>query len=73
MRGGKERILRTEEDCGTLNIYTYKDSIMKPTKHCLKKGGGRNVRICPGHTVHMYGIITMKPLILLMYTNSKIQ
>jgi hypothetical protein len=35
---GKERILRSEEDQSMLQIYcTYKESIIKPTKHCLKK------------------------------------
>jgi hypothetical protein len=28
-------------------------------------------RTCSKHTVHMDGIITMKPLILLMYASSK--
>jgi hypothetical protein len=33
----KERLLRGEEDGSTHYIYTYENSIMKPTKHCLKK------------------------------------
>jgi hypothetical protein len=32
-RGGKERIWKGEK-----YIYTYEDSIMKPTKHCLERG-----------------------------------
>jgi hypothetical protein len=48
---GKERIMRGEEDECTLHmcvyihmyiyVYIYEDSIMKPTKHCLKESGGR--------------------------------
>jgi hypothetical protein len=34
-RGGvKERMLGGEVHC----IYTHKDRMMKPTKHCLKEG-----------------------------------
>jgi hypothetical protein len=31
-RRGKERTVRGEED-GSVLIYTYEDSLMKPTKH----------------------------------------
>jgi hypothetical protein len=34
--GEKERIL-SDEKGGIINIYTYKESIMKLTKVCLKK------------------------------------
>jgi hypothetical protein len=42
---GKERTLRVKR-MEVWCIYTYKDSIMKPTKHCLKEGeekGGMEV------------------------------
>jgi hypothetical protein len=52
------------------------DSIRKPTKHCIKKVGEGNGNImeggtCPKYIVRVYGIITVKPLLLLMYTTSK--
>jgi hypothetical protein len=34
---GEERILRKKKDRSMLYIYTYENSIMKPTKHCLKE------------------------------------
>jgi hypothetical protein len=37
--GGKKSILRGEEDWDVLHIYIYEDSIMKTSKHCLKKWG----------------------------------
>jgi hypothetical protein len=39
-KGGerKERMLRGEENQSMLLIYTYKDIIIKPTKHGLKRG-----------------------------------
>jgi hypothetical protein len=37
--GGKKRIMRVEAD-QTMYMYMFKGSIMKPTKFCLKKGGG---------------------------------
>jgi hypothetical protein len=38
--GGKEMTLRCER-MEVHYIYTYEDSIMKPTKHCLKRKGIR--------------------------------
>jgi hypothetical protein len=40
MGGRKERILRSEEDEIMLHTHTHinEDNIMKPTKHCLKRG-----------------------------------
>jgi hypothetical protein len=34
---GEERILRVKR-IKVCYIYAYEDSIMKPTKHCMKKG-----------------------------------
>jgi hypothetical protein len=39
--GAKERVLRGEADQSTLHVY--EDGIMKPTKHCLKKKGRKNI------------------------------
>jgi hypothetical protein len=63
-------------------IYTYEDSVMEPTKHCLERGGRdeRNGKIMEGvnlfkYTVCMYGIITMKSpcLINVCYFKNKIK
>jgi hypothetical protein len=35
--GGKERILGVKK-VAVCSIYTYEDSIMKRTEHCLKEG-----------------------------------
>jgi hypothetical protein len=29
------------EDWNTLHVHVFKDSIIKPTKHCIKSGGGQ--------------------------------
>jgi hypothetical protein len=54
----------------------FEDSKMKPRKHCRRgqeREGTGNIMegcTCLKYTVHMYGIITLKFLHLLMYTNS---
>jgi hypothetical protein len=53
------------------------DRVMKPTKRCLKRGGGEEweynggVNLIKMHA-HMYRISTIKPL-MLMYANSKLK
>jgi hypothetical protein len=53
--------------CVCIHTHTCEESIMKPTKHCLKKvaeeKGKRNIRMrrtCSKYTVWMYRIIVMK-------------
>jgi hypothetical protein len=53
-------------------MSTHEDSIMKPTKHCLKEGAKRerkNGNIMEGVSLFkelcMYGIITMKSLCII--------
>jgi hypothetical protein len=63
---------------GVYCIYTYEDSTMKPTKHCLKgrkreRGIGIRWRggTCSRYTVHMHGIITMKFPCIIVYDKPK--
>jgi hypothetical protein len=65
-REGKGKDTEEEEDQNTQNMF--RDSIMKPTQHCLKNkekiGGNENtvegVNMLKVHC-HLFGIITMIP------------
>jgi hypothetical protein len=52
-----------------MKLAIYKDSIMKPTKYCLKKKEDRGENITEGGICGIITINSITPLILLMYAN----